>query len=197
MGLIQEFQKADAERRTEVASQLGEYAAMAPERRTEVASQIGEYAAMAPERRAEVASQIGEYAAMAPERRAEVASQIGEYAAMAPERRAEVWGGVVTVVPSAAPSPVVERPAFTPPVPLTEEGPEEEAVEWAEVGEVTAEFASLTDRVFQRLANHPDGTRLTELEQEFQLNRFLSGRAIRHLIDEGKVEKRDRLYFAV
>jgi hypothetical protein len=61
---------------------------------------------------------------------------------------------------------------------------------------MTEEFTALSDRVFQHLANHPDGTRLTEIEREFGLGRLQAGRVVRHLMDEGKAEKRDLCYFA-
>lgn len=62
---------------------------------------------------------------------------------------------------------------------------------------MTEEFTALGDRVFQYLANHPDGTRLTEIEREFGLGRLQAARVIRHLTDEGKAEKRDRCYYAI
>jgi phage gp16-like protein len=73
---------------------------------------------------------------------------------------------------------------------------EEEAVARAGVGSVTEELRTLGDRVFKYLANHPDGARLTEIEREFGLGRLQAGRVMRHLMDEGKAEKRDLCYFA-
>lgn len=61
---------------------------------------------------------------------------------------------------------------------------------------MTEEFTALGDRVFQYLANHPDGARLTEIEREFGVGRLQAGRVMRHLMDEGKAEKRDYCYFA-
>ena len=55
----------------------------------------------------------------------------------------------------------------------------------------------LRDRVFAYLADHPDGTKLTELEEEFGLARIQIARIVRALIDDNKVEKRDLLYFAI
>jgi hypothetical protein len=60
----------------------------------------------------------------------------------------------------------------------------------------TLEFTALSERVFQHLANHPDGARLTDIEQEFGLGRLQAGRVVRHLMNEGKAEKRDLSYFA-
>ena len=73
---------------------------------------------------------------------------------------------------------------------------EDEAVARAVVGVVTEELTTLGDRVFQHLANHPDGTRLAEIEREFGLPRLQAARVVRHLMDEGKVEKRNLSYFA-
>jgi len=61
---------------------------------------------------------------------------------------------------------------------------------------VTEQLAAMCDRVFRYLANHPDGARLTEIEWEFDLGRLQAGRVVRHLMDEGKAEKRDYCYFA-
>lgn len=55
----------------------------------------------------------------------------------------------------------------------------------------------LRDEVFAYLANHPDGTKLTELEEEFRLARIQIARILRVLMDNNKVEKRDLLYFAI
>lgn len=63
-------------------------------------------------------------------------------------------------------------------------------------GETTAELEALSQRVFEFLADHPDGTRLAQLQAELGMNRFEAARVIRHLITEGKAEKRDLLYFA-
>ena len=66
-----------------------------------------------------------------------------------------------------------------------------------EAAEITPEIADIRDRVIEYLANHPDGTRLVELEQEFGLARIKMARVLGNLIDENKVEKRDMLYFAI
>jgi len=96
--------------------------------------------------------------------------------------------------PEAVAPPPVEEVAPPPPV---EEIAEEEAVAHAEVAEVTPEIAVLRDQVFEYLANHPDGTRLVELEEEFGLARIQMARVVRNLTDENKVEKRGLLYFAI
>ncbi|MBI2848793.1 MAG: hypothetical protein HYX88_01505 [Chloroflexi bacterium] len=88
-------------------------------------------------------------------------------------------------------------PAIAPVPPTREEMAEEEAVARVEVGEVTAEVAVLRDRVFEYLANHPDGTKLVELEADFGVGRFQISRVLKSLMDENKVEKRELLYFAV
>ena len=63
--------------------------------------------------------------------------------------------------------------------------------------EITLETAALREQVFEYLANHPDGTKLVELAEEFGVARIQIGKVIRNLMDENKVEKRDLLYFAV
>jgi len=66
-----------------------------------------------------------------------------------------------------------------------------------ETAEITPEIGDIRDQAFEYLANHPDGTRLVEMEQEFGLARIKIARVLRNLIDENKVEKRDMLYFAI
>jgi len=73
--------------------------------------------------------------------------------------------------------------------------PIEEIAEGA--GEITPETAALREQVFEYLANHPDGTRLVELEEEFSVARIQMAKVVKKLMDENKVEKRDLLYFAV
>ena len=53
------------------------------------------------------------------------------------------------------------------------------------------------DRVLAYLANHPNGTTLKELEDEFGLARIQIAKAVRALMDDKKVEKREQLYFAI
>ena len=62
--------------------------------------------------------------------------------------------------------------------------------------EVTPQITRIHDRVFEYLASNPDGTRMTELEQEFGLARIQMVKVIKDLKDENKVDKRELLYFA-
>jgi phenylpyruvate tautomerase PptA (4-oxalocrotonate tautomerase family) len=82
-------------------------------------------------------------------------------------------------------------------LPPFEEVTEEEAVARAEVAEVIPEVAAIQDRVFEYLANHPDGTRLVELEREFGLARIQMARVLKSLMNENKVGKQGSLYFAI
>lgn len=87
--------------------------------------------------------------------------------------------------------------AVAPPPPPVWEMAEEEALARAGAGEVTPGTAVIGSRVFEHLANHPDGTRLVELEQRFGVARIQVARLLKSLMNENKVEKRDLLYFAV
>ena len=58
-------------------------------------------------------------------------------------------------------------------------------------------IGELRDRVLAYLADHPYGTKLTELEAEFGVARIQMAKVIRGLVDDNKVEKRDLLYFAI
>ena len=57
--------------------------------------------------------------------------------------------------------------------------------------------SELRDRVFAYLANHPNGTKLTELAEEFGVARIQMARVVRGLMDSNKVEKREQFYFAI
>jgi len=118
-----------------------------------------------------------------------------EWQTLTATMQAKRVGLAVVVKPSEAVAPPpVEEVAAPPPV---EEVAEEEAVARAGEAEVTPEIAKLGDRVFKYLANHPDGTKLIELEEEFGLARIQMARIVRNLMNENKVEKRELLYFAI
>lgn len=118
----------------------------------------------------------------------------GGHAAVAGAPAAPVAAAPVAAPPAVAGTPAPASLVVEVPVAVEEE---EEAVARAEVGEVTPEFISVRDRVFEYVANHPDGTRLVEIERELGLSRLAAARVVRNLMDEGKVEKRGLLYFAI
>jgi len=63
--------------------------------------------------------------------------------------------------------------------------------------EITPETDDIQNRAFEYLANHPDGTKLVELEKEFGVSRIEMARLLKDLMGENKVEKRELLYFAI
>ncbi|MDI6869297.1 MAG: hypothetical protein QMD88_06920 [Coprothermobacterota bacterium] len=73
--------------------------------------------------------------------------------------------------------------------------PIEEIAEGA--ASITPEIAALREKVFEYLANHPDGTKLVELAEALGVARIQIAKVVRSLMDENKIEKRDLLYFAV
>lgn len=113
------------------------------------------------------------------------------------------WQDLVTSMLSrrAGSVAVEDRPA-----PVSDEEPaaiedqeqeKEEVVPSTEVPAAKDGFATLRNRVFEYLANHPDGTRLVEIESAFGLSRFQANRVVKQLVQEGKANKRDLLYFAI
>ena len=86
--------------------------------------------------------------------------------------------------PTAHAGPV----APPPPVPaVTELGP----------GPLAAEGSPrLAERVFTYLADRPDGVRVGEMEEHLEASRSRVMRALRSLLEEGKVRRDDDLYFA-
>ena len=65
------------------------------------------------------------------------------------------------------------------------------------MAEVTPEFADFRDQIFKYLANHPDGTRMPELEEEFGVACIQIVRVLKNLMDKNKVERQNLLYFAI
>ena len=63
--------------------------------------------------------------------------------------------------------------------------------------EITPETTTFHDQIFEYLANHPDGARMTELEQEFDVPRIKLARILGNLKDANKVEKKELFYFAI
>jgi len=97
------------------------------------------------------------------------------------QRHIDVWG-VAPARKMAAP-PKVAPPKAAPRV--------------AELPKKIPPVSELRDRVFAYLTDHPDGTKLVELEAEFGVSRIEMARVVRALIDNNKVEKRELLYFAI
>ncbi|MBI4339450.1 MAG: hypothetical protein HY680_05805 [Chloroflexi bacterium] len=142
------------------------------------------------QRRSETLTWMGEFTAD----RLAAGQEWRQMATALRERRAAV------IVPEApAPMPpreeAVVAAAPAPPVEEALEEVDEEEVR-AEAGELTPEIAALRDRVFAFLADRPDGVRLVQIERQFGLNRLVSSRVVRSLINEGKSKKQDLLYFA-
>ncbi len=52
---------------------------------------------------------------------------------------------------------------------------------------IVSSSGELRNRVFAYLADHPDGTKLTELEEEYGLARIQIAKVIRDLMDDNKV----------
>jgi len=112
------------------------------------------------------------------------------------EKSAAAWQELAGVIQAKkeAPAAVAEpAPAKAP----TEEWAEEETMAEAKPVEMTPETAALSDRVFDYLADHPDGTRMTELESEFVTARIQMANILKGLMDDNKVEKREKHYFAI
>jgi len=188
MGLMQDFQRGDKERRAEVASMLSEADAFvkdlakgSAQRASEIAGMLRDFAKGDAERRSEVASMLSEVDAFVKDlakgsarRASEIAGMLRDFAKGDAERRSEVasihkmvWG-TAPAKKQAAPTVVKEAP-----------------------------IGGLRDRVFAYLANHTNGTKLTELEEEFGIARIEMARVVRELMDDNKVEKREQLYFAI
>jgi len=119
-----------------------------------------------------------------------VSAQLKEFADIQAGARDE-WQILSATMQAQRVGPVVEtKPseAFA--------APAEEITE-EEVAELTPETADIRHRVFEYLANHPDGTKMTGLEEEFGLARIQIAKIVKSLMGENKVEKRELFYFAI
>jgi small-conductance mechanosensitive channel len=183
--------KGHADLGASVASQLQEldraHSAMARQQQERLAKVHGDLDRAEARRKASVKSWMEEVAGA----HAAAREEWQNLTATMQAKRAGV--AVAEALPEVAPPPPAVEEAV-PAAPVAEAAEEEE--EAAEVGEVTEELASLGRRFFEYLANHPAGTRLTELEHGFGLGRFQAARVIRHLMNEGKAKKQGLLYFA-
>ena len=128
------------------------------------------------------------------------------------EKAAAAWLELVNVIraePGMAAPPVAE-PAkeeamaktetvemATAEIVANETPDEEEAGAEGESVERTPETIDLGDQVLAYLADHPDGTRMTELEEKFGVARIQMAKLLRELMDDNIAEKRDMLYFAI
>lgn len=180
MGLIQQFQKAGALRRKEVATmarevtaRLGDFRKEDAERRREVAALKVEVAGMLADADAFVhdlhvvsAGRRKEVAAM----RADADAFVGELHRLSAARHVEIWGGAAPAARAAA--PLAAAPAKGAP-------------------------ATLRDVIFTYLAEHPDGAKLTQLERDLGMARIKLAQPMRGLIADKKVRKRGLVYFAV
>ncbi len=131
------------------------------------------------DRKHEVSATLKGFSVELNEVRSELAGARDEWQTLTATMQAQRVGLAVEVKPPEAVVVPAEKIA------------EEEAVE------ITPETVALSDRVFEYLANHPDGARMTELEQEFGVPRIQMARLLRGLMDENKVKKQELLYLAI
>lgn len=106
------------------------------------------------------------------------------------------WQGLVTTMDAARRGSALATMAAKPMVFAAPRAPIAAPVAQGTSDE-TPELAALRQRVFEYLADHPDGTRLVEMEIGMNSSRFQMSRVLRSLMDENKVEKRNLLYFAI
>ena len=118
-------------------------------------------------------------------------------------RHAEVWGGTAAARPAAGPAkPAAARPATRPAKPAAKRPKAARRTQRRgkavpKAPTATAQTATLRDVVIGYLADHPNGARLTDMEREFGMARIQIAAALRGLIDDNKVQKRDLVYFAI
>ena len=113
------------------------------------------------------------------------------------DKTATAWQGLVNVMQAkrGMTAPPVEKPAKE--EAMAEAVPVEMATAETEANEALDESEAMSDQVFAYLADHPDGTRMTELEEKFGVARIKMARFLKGLMEDNKAEKRDMLYFVI
>ncbi|MDO8690746.1 MAG: hypothetical protein Q7R39_12175 [Dehalococcoidia bacterium] len=144
------------------------------------------------ERRAMSQSLRGELARHAADLKAEVQTELKDFRTEHRAVQAE-WHKLAVSLHSTMGGQVkmAVEPQATAPTPAAPTKTAEPAVE------DNSELAVLRTRVFEFLADRPDGARLVEIEEALGASRFQMSRALRSLMDDSMAEKRDMLYFAV
>jgi len=189
-----ELGKAVAQGKAAVKTLLGEFDsshnAMSREMRAELTKGRQALAKGESERQSEAREFIGELGRTVAEGKAATQAQLKQLAEVQAGARDE-WQILTATMQAQRVGAMVDlEPPEAVAVPAKEIAEEEAA-------EITPETTTLRDRVFKYLANHPDGTKMTELEQEFGVARIKMARVIRSLLDENKVEKQELHYFAI
>lgn len=163
--------------------------------------------------RAEMArDQARELARHRAELQAEVSGAIAGFQVSRSELRANLeefgrrWGEFAVLMRSkrASPGPteeVEEQPARA--EPFEPEGGDvsppagEETVSTpAPPIEIAEDPGRLAGEVFQVVQRSPEGIKLADLENQFSVSRIEMAQILKHLMDEGRVRKEDKLYFA-
>ncbi len=197
MGLIQQFQKAGAQRRKEVAALCREVATM----RADADAFVGHLHQVSADRRKEVATLVAEADAfvrhlqqLSGNRRKEVVGMrsdtdafVGHLHQLTAARRkevaaihAKVWGGAAPAAGATAPA-AARKPARA----------------GATRAPAKGTPTTLREVIFTYLAEHPDGAKLTQMERDMRIARIRLAKEMKRLIEANKVQKREMLYFAV
>jgi len=189
-----ELTKSVGDRKVAISAQLKEldaaHAAMSREMRAELTKGRQALAKGESERQSEAREFIGELGRTVAEGKAATQAQLKQLAEVQAGARDE-WQILTATMQAQRVGAMVDlEPPEAVAVPAKEIAEEEAA-------EITPETTTLRDRVFKYLANHPDGTKMTELEQEFGVARIQMARLLKDLLDENKVENRELHYFAI
>ncbi|NQT73920.1 MAG: hypothetical protein HQ553_14325, partial [Chloroflexi bacterium] len=192
--------QAETVRKQEEGQRGQERAQVVADRQSDVAAQLQDldnaHQAMAQELRTDLAKECAEM-------KSDVNNFMNDIAAVHAEAR-DVWQTLTATMqskrgtPATEKPPVATQPKTVSPEQSFEPGAEqgEAAVMSEEETETPSDLATLSHLVFEYLASHPDGTKLTELENEFGVARFPMAKVIKNLMTESKVGKRDLQYFA-
>ena len=214
--LLGDFRKEDVERKKNTSKLLGDFRADHEEMNTRLNADL---AKVEPELAQAEAERVKQAQIEINERVTSVRELLDEFKTER-DRTATAWQALVNVMQAkrGMAAPAVEATPKAPPVAepakveamakaepaeiakaeteTSEASDKEEAVAEESV-ERTPETTALSGQVFAYLADHPDGTRMTELEEEFGIARIQMARLLKELMDENKAEKRDMLYFAI
>ena len=206
--LLDDLSKEDVERKKNTAKLLGDFRADHEEMSARLKADL---AKVEPELTQAETERVKQAQIEIKERVTSVRELLDEFKTER-DKTATAWQGLVNVMqakrgmaaPPVAEPAKEEAVAKTEPVEMvkaeteaSEASGEAGAMAEGESVERTPETAALNDQVLAYLADHPDGTRMTELEEEFGVARIKMARFLKGLMEDNKAEKRDMLYFVI
>lgn len=138
------------------------------------------------ERQRRAASDLGLRRTTARERMAKIGDLL-ESCRSARQEAVQAWQRLANLMPAGNMTPL----AAETPEQAARKSPDGAKLKGGTVGKTF-----LHDSLYAYLVEHPEGARMVRLERDFDMPRIHIWRVLKDLVDNGKVEKQDKLYLA-